>query len=69
MKLYAACPQYAPDIEATLFLAKDDTAALEHANILLNEDARNGYESPFVALWEIKADIRQIGGVARAVEV
>lgn len=68
MKLYAACPLWAPDIETSFFLAKDDAAALENASILLGQDNRTGYDSPFIRLWEIKADVREVGGVGQAVE-
>jgi hypothetical protein len=63
VNLYAACPAHAPEVETTLFLAKDDADAFRQAKILLRQDQRFGYDSPNCLIWEIQADVRDVGAV------
>jgi hypothetical protein len=60
VNLYAAKPTHSPDVETTVFVAKDNNAAREVAQYLLEEDHRTGYCSPGVELWRISGELNKV---------
>lgn len=68
MNLYAARPDYAPELETVTFMAADDDEARDTAAVILAQDRDKGYDSPSVRLYRVPGPPLESLGVVDTTE-